>query len=454
MEEKPVQLVDNTNEQDETNEHEQNKKVEALKKDAHKMAASTLHDLVDNYGYVKDLAEFYTSKYETGVVYAELIDFNKDGVNELFVLLKGSSYIPSPMPHRETDGYSIEIWGHNTEAYVPIYTRNVAIDNCSACDLSVGLIEFEDGTYGYYESTVQTLHGNTFNEETIYFIGSILEFEKNVFKSTNSSTKLYEINGETIAEETFITKRALYNGNVKPIIESDSGTKSFAFIGDSSAGIVAAIYDQVADAFDNINELGTEVESWTVQEESERVLQIFDVRADSARYANQMVAYVILYENVEADLPAQNIFTVVSEEVIANKVEEVFGVKLDTSKLMLPKPTDDITNHLVAYENGAFYIVPTDYPSKTVIRTVKQAWKVANDSYYMVVSDIELDRSGYYEEIDRFMNDSIETWPIEARKWAVSDVRRYLLVKMVDGRPTVKYIGGFPLTLDEIQLLS
>lgn len=464
FEDKPNQLEENANEQSETNENEQihDENIKALKIDAHKMAASTLRDIVDYYGYLHDLAEFYTNKYETGVVYAELIDLNKDGVDELFVLLKGSSYIPSPMPHRETDDYSIEIWGHNGESYVPIYTRNVPIDNCSDCDLSVGLIEFKDGTYGYYESTVQTAHGTTFNEETIYFIGSIIELEKTVFKSTNSTMNSYEIDGESIAEEEFIAQRERYNGNVKPIIESDFGTKSFAFKGDSSARIVANIYDQVTHVFDNINDIGTEIEPWTVQDQSERVLQLFDVRTDSPHYMNQMVAYVILYEGIEADLPMHDIFSVVSEGVVAQKVEEVFGIVLDTSKLTLPKPSDDITNYLVAYDDGAFYIVPTDFSSPKVIRTVEEAWEVADDTYYMVVSDNEfyemayytVDEGATYEEIDSFLSKPIETWPEEARKAAVSNVRRYLLVKMVDGRATIKYIGGYPLSLDEIQRFS
>ena len=452
------QLVENENEQGESNggEREQDDNIEELQVEAHIMAAYTLQELVRDYGYVPDLTEFYISNYEFGVVYAELVDFNQDGADELFVIVKGSSYLPSSLDYRETDGYFIEIWGTSGESYLPIYSRNVAMDECSACDLSVGLIEFKDGTYGYYESTAQTAQGTTVSEETIYFIGSTFNFETTVFKS---GTGGYEIDGESIAEEAFTAQRELYNGNVKPIIESNFGTKSFVFDGDSSAGIVANIYDQVAYAFDDIAEFGTEVEPWTVQAESERVLNLFDVRTDSPDYFDRMVEYVILYEDVEADLPSHDIFLVVSESTIADKVEDVFGVALDTSKLTLPKPSEDIINHLVAYEDGAFYIVPTGFSMTTIIRTVEKAWEVADDTYYMIVSDIEFDEFAYYnvnedasyEEIDSFLYEPIETWPIEARKWAVSDVRRYLLVQMVDGRATIKFIGGYPLSIEEIQ---
>ena len=460
--EDPGQLVDHENEQGESDgdETEQDNNIEDLQVEAHVMAGYTLQELVDYYGYVPDLTEFYINQYEFGVVYAKLIDFNQDGVDELFVIVKGNSYLSSSLSHRETDGYFIEIWGDVGESYLPFYSRTVEMDECSACDLSVGFVEFKDGSYGYYESTTQTAQGTTVNEETIYFIeGEYANFEQTIFKRTHSGKVSYEIDGESIAEEEFNAQRELYNGYLKPIIESTFGKKSFAFEGDSSASIVADIYDQVAYAFDDIGEIGTEVDPWTVQAESERVLNLFDVRTDSPYYFDRMVEYVILYEDVEADLPSHDIFLVVSEGVVAQKVEEVFGVALDTSQLTLPRPSEDITNHLVAYEDGAFYIVPTDFDTPIVIRTVEKAWEVADDTYYMIVSDIEFDAFGYYtvdedasyEEIDSFLYEPIETWPIEARKWAVSDVRRYLLVKVVDGRATVKYIGGYPLSIEEIR---
>ena len=456
VEEEPDQLIDK-HEQGET---KGNEAIGDIKVEAHQMAAYTLQELVNNYGYVPDLTEFYSSKYTMGIVYTELVDFNQDGADELFVLLKGSSYLPSSVPLRETDDYVIEIWGINGESYSSIYTRTVAMDDCSACDLSVGLIELKDGSYGYYESTAQTAQGTTINEETIYVIGTKdAQFEKTVFKSTHNGADSYEIDGEAIAEEAFTAQRELYNGNVKPIIESDFGTKSFAFEADSSASLVATIYDQVAYAFDDIGEIGTEVEPTTVQAASERVLNLFNVRADSPTDFNQMISYVILYEDIEADLPSHDIFFVVSEGAVAEKVEEVFGVTLDTSELTLPQLSDDLTNQIIAYEDGAFYIVPTDYNSLTVIRTVEKAWEVADDTFYMIVSDIEFDEMSYYtgdvdissEEMDRFLSEPIEKWPEEARKWTVSDVRRYLLVKMVDGDATIKYIGGYPLSTEEIQ---
>ena len=464
-EEEPNQVVDDTNEDGNTAvddlDHDAN--IEILKTEAHKMATTTLRDIIDTYGYAKDFAEFYANMYETGIVYAELIDFNQDGVDELFVLLKGSSYIPSVLAHRQTDNYSIEIWGHNGDSYTPFYSRNVKMDDCSACDLSVGLIEFKDGTYGYYESSTQTAQGTTVSEETIHFVSSILDFEKTVFTATQDSNggEHYKVDGESIGEEAFITQRELYNGNALPVIESFFGSKSFAFEGDSSAGIVANLFDKVAYVFDDISEIGTEVEPSIVQTAAERVIQIGNLQLDHPEFAEQAITYVILYEDVEADLPPYEFFTVVSEDAVAAKVEEVFGVTLVTSNLSFPKPSDDITNHIVAYEDGAFYIVPTDFSRKNVVRTVEKAWAVTDDTYYIVLSDIEFDAMGYYTvaedgngDLDQFLKKPLEEWPNETRKWAVSDVRRYLVIKMVDGRPTFKYIGSYPLSIEEIQRLS
>ena len=426
-------------------------------KESHLMAGYTLSNIVDSYGYVSDLADFYLSEYDSGLVYAKLIDFNKDGIDELFVLLKANTYISSSMSHRETDGYVIEIWGDDGESYSPFYARTVEIDKCSACDLSVGFLEFDDGSYGYYESSAQAVQGTTYSNETIYYMKDYTSFEKTVFKSAYNEKVTYEIDGEALEEEEFKGQRELYNGTDIPIIEGYFGTKSFVHGADSSAAVVKAIFEQIEYAFDDAGADATKVDPASVQAYAERVLTINHLRTNSAHDMERMITYVILYEDVEADLPSYDYFLVISEQAIAAKVKEVFGVELDLSETNLPDPDDDIGFFLVGYRDGAFYITPTGFNSPKVIRTVEKAWEVAEDTYYMTVSDIEFDVMTYYtasdaadEEMNLFIDQPITKWPAEARKNAVSDIRRYILVKLVDGQPTVKYIGYSPLTMDEI----
>jgi hypothetical protein len=427
-------------------------------KESHLMAGYTLSNIVDTYGYVSDLADFYLSKYDAGLVYAKLVDFNKDGIDELFVLFKANTYISSSMSHRETGGYVIEIWGDDGESYSPFYARTVEIDKCSACDLSVGFLEFDDGSYGYYESSAQAVQGTTYSNETIYYMKDYTSFEKTVFKSAYNEKITYEIDGEALEEEEFKAQRELYNGTDIPIIEGYFGTKSFVHGAESSAAIVNAIYKEIDYAFNDVGADAAKVDPASVQAYAERILKIDHVRANSAHYMEQMITYAILYEGLEADLPSYKYFLAVSEQAVAAKVKEVFGVELDLSETNLPDPDDDVGFFLISYRDGAFYITPTDFYSPTVIRrTVEKAWKVEEDMYYMVVSDIKFDLMTYstasdaaYEEMNHFIDQPITKWPAEARKNAVSDIRRYILVKLVDGQPTVKYIGYSPLTMDEI----
>ena len=451
----PVELGKDENEvrQEETKIGKTKEITDELKA-SHRMAGYKLMDIIDTYGYVPDLADFYLSEYDHGLVYAKLVDFNKDGKDELFVLFKAM-----PMLYPETDGYIIEIWGGGFEdGYMPFYSRTIEIDECSACDLSVGLIEFKDGSYGYYESSAQTAQGTTFSNETIYFMKDADSYfdETVVFTSMHNESSTYEVNGEAVEEEEFGARRELYNGTDIPIIKGDFGRKSFVHGAKSSAAVVKAIFEEIDYAFDSAGDDETKVDPASVQAYAERVLYLNDVRANHPHYMRKMLEYVLLYEDLQADLHYTDYFLTISEQAVAEKVKEVFGVELDLSVMIIQDP-EDMSDSLFDYRDGTFYILPTDFALPVVIRTVEKAWEVAEDMYYMVVSDIAFDEMAYdnveltpVDKVD-FLYEPITKWPVEARKYAVSDIRRYLLVKVVNGQPTVKYIGNWPLTMDDIK---
>lgn len=428
---------------------------EERKADADFMAASTLFELERMFGYLPDYTDFYENEYNTGIAYAQLVDFNQDKINELVVLYKWTGVYDS----YEEDKYIMAIYGDTGESYTTIYERDIPIDECMACDLSLGLIEFKDGTYGFYESAVQTAQGVTFSNETIYFVTD--EFnrtDKTLFTAAYGETTTYEIDGEEIAEEEFEAQRELYNGNVTPILDSYFGTKSFAFELGSSAQRVAAILDEVMYVYGDINEIGEEIDAATVQSFVERGANAEYIDTNVYEHQLRMISYVMLYEDLEADLPSYEYYTVMSEQLVRDKVQEVFGVDLDLSNLYIPDPfEEDVVNvnRLYGYHDQAFYIVPTDFNSETIIRTAERAWKIGEDLYYIEVSDIQFDDMGYwdtsYEVIDGFINQPYEQWPMEAKKWAVSGVRNYLLVQLVDGSPRLKVVNSGPMFIDLIK---
>ena len=115
--------------------------------------------------------EFYAIDYATGVTYAELIDFNHDGTEELALIVGDSAKVDPSVSHTGGDAYRLEVWalrdtfvdcvftgtpvwGDSDYVSFPMYLAN------SASDPSV--IVQGGGAPGYEENTFHAYDGDSF----------------------------------------------------------------------------------------------------------------------------------------------------------------------------------------------------------------------------------------------------------------------------------------------------
>jgi len=73
-----------------------------------------LSEAVETIGYTYDMQTFAENEYNQGVLYSELIDFDNDGVQEVYAFMKGVDYPLSAYTHRNKDNYIQEVWTGNT----------------------------------------------------------------------------------------------------------------------------------------------------------------------------------------------------------------------------------------------------------------------------------------------------------------------------------------------------
>ena len=212
--------------------------------------------------------------------------------------------------------------------------------------------------------------------------------------------------------------------------------------------------------FDHAEEItaaGEEIEASTIQETVDSLLNLSSLDINQPSEMEHRLLYIIYYEGFDTDRPSFDIYAGVSEEQVAKKYQRLFGEPLDLKNIELPRPNEEEYS-ILAYENGVFYILPTDYYGATVIRNIKQAIKLPNDMYYVEVRDLE-----FYDYMYTFVNDFEPTktesflerpykeWPKEMRMYSKSNIPRYLVLKMAGDTLTFRYIGYKPLTLEEIQ---
>ena len=413
-----------------------------------------LNELAKSYGFLFDEIDFYEGDFELGIAYATVVDFNDDGVEELVTLHKGGAFFESPYKHRETDDYVLEIFGSDLKEPKEIHVQIITVENND--DISIGLVERKDGTTSYYERTKQNAQGEDVETTIYYEMEQAGSFNKKTFTAIQSKERAYKIDDNDVDEATYKKERAKYDGKDKPIVKSEDGKSAFAFQETSSGQMVADILTQF-DHAEEITAAGEEIEASTIQETVDSLLNLSTLDINQPSEMEHRLLYIIYYEGFDTDRPSFDIYAGVSEEQVAKKYQRLFGEPLDLKNIELPRPNEEEYS-ILAYENGVFYILPTDYYGATVIRNIKQATKLPNDLYYVEVRDLE-----FYDYMYTFVNDfeppktesflerPYKEWPKEMRMYSKSNIPRYLVLKMADDALTFRYIGYKPLTLEEIQ---
>ena len=414
-----------------------------------------LTELAKTYGFLFDEIDFYEADFEIGIAYATLVDFNDDGVEELITLHKGGEFFDTPYQHRLTDDYVLEIFGSDLKEPKEIHIQNIPVQDND--DLSLGLVSLKDGTTAYYERTVQKEQGTKVETTIYYAMEHAGSFNQKTFTATQSKEKTFKIDDKEVDEATYKQELAKYDGKDKPIIQSESGQSSFAFQETSSGQMVADILAHFDQQTKEIVAAGEEVEASTIQEAIEKIIDLPSLDINNPSEMEQRLTYIIFYQGFDPDRPSFDIFAGVSEEQIADKYHKLFGVPLDIKDAALPTPSAD-EFPIIAYEDGVFYILPTDYYGATVIRTIKRATKLPSDLYYVEVRDLEFHDYIYtlvegYEQtkVDEFLDRPYEEWPKEMRAYTKSNIPRYIVLKMVDDALTFRHIGYKPLALEQIQ---
>jgi len=129
-----------------------------------------LSEAVETIGYTYDMQTFAENEYNQGVLYSELIDFDNDGVQEVYAFMKGVDYPLSAYTHRNKDNYIQEVWTGNANGESAILSFSSEVDQlvCSACDMNVSLVKGQDGRTFIKMFSNQTSQGTTVDKIWIY----------------------------------------------------------------------------------------------------------------------------------------------------------------------------------------------------------------------------------------------------------------------------------------------
>lgn len=451
-----VGCTDKENKETDVKENAQEEKVQKEINENNENIAKVLKEIRDTYGFIGDKKGFYDNEeWDIGFIHGQIFDFNNDNSKELAVLFKPSDFHETSLSHRKTNDYVFELWGNRDNTYQLLYYKTIPKDSCSACDLSIGLMEYKEGNYGIVLSSNHMIEGHNYTTEEHHFMTTPGNLDTMVFDSvTGFEQPIFKIDDEEVESEFFETKHEQYNGDLQYWIESGAGEKEFAINRDSSGQTFQNLMKEIQPD-EEID--GKSVDSSGLNKPAQRILDITDIDIHDPKSMQSMVEQVVLFEGLDTFKNVEGYFGTLSTEEVGEVFEKLYGVPLDLTNAEL-EPFRENNSAIVSYKDSKFYVPATDLQYLRVMRTIEKAWEISDQTYYLVLNDTIFDEQQYYFEtngdegkINQLLKQPVKNWPEDARKLAKSNIRKYMVIHLNGDDVVVRYLKYDPLTNEQLK---
>ena len=420
-----------------------------------------LEQIAQRLGTMPNNTSYYSHGF--GLVHADLIDLNQDGQNEMYVLLKGSPYFEEGLSHRNQGSYIFEIWAANDKAEEAqlLFNEAINLESSYASDLSISFVKSNDGELFVKSNHFQISEGTNYDESTYYAYRNG-KFDR-VLESYQAYGEIDEQRLDTaqVDLKTFEAKMKEYEGEETFVVESSAGEKTFGFDTANISEQIGNVFTALTEGFNTLLTDGEDASSEDFEQIQTGMKDYTFYRTMDKRDASTYTSVInglILYRKVEQDGGNLDYFAGYTEAQIAEKMKQLFDIDLDVTKLSLPSPNNPSQKELLHYENGVFYMPPTDGYGDFTMRDVTAAKKVADHTYLVTFTDAFFDLMGYHDANDesqfdpsKFKNTPITEWPEDTQEFITTGIPSYAVVKLVDGIMQLHYMGYRNLTGQELK---
>lgn len=430
------------------------------KKGLNEKYSKLLIELIESYGIVPKNLEYYQGLgHLWGVVHSELIDFNGDGQQELYVLLKSSEYLTDEYAHRNQDGYIEEVWGIVDGDLTRLWDYMYTYDSSTASDLALTIVKRNDGTAAIRHSSAMARQGISYSFNEYYTMqNNKIAFANNFYdeKILDTNEQNYYVNDKAVDPQTYEAEFAKYDGQEIPIFTSEVGTKEFVLdLSNPTEQIAQLIYSLTKDINTALYE-NEEVKNERLEQSIIQFKEFGNIdKRDPSTYEN-MVASLVFNGLIENSGATRFFGEGYTEEAVRNKVRKYFDVDVVIANLGLPTETDPSSFSWLYYVDGKIQVPATDYYSTTTGRTIDKIVQLSDNLYYAKVNDYIFDNMYHSIETDidfdtaPYENKLMEVWPDHTKPYLESGLPKYLVLKEKDGNVQLLYQGYLNLKDDEL----
>ena len=445
---------------EETRQQEEQSTVSESQLASNQQLGEVLEQTIQRVGTMPNNVTYYSHGF--GLVHADLIDLDQDGQNEMYVLLKGTPYFEDPLAHRNQDSYIFEIWAANdkeNEAQL-VFNEAINVESSYDSDFSISFVKSNSGEL-FVKSNHFQISDRTNYDESTYYAYRDGKFDR-VLESYQAYGKMNEqqLDMAEVDLQTFEATMKEYEGEETFVVESNAGKKAFGFDTANIYKQIGHIFTALTEDFNTLLADGEDASSEDFEQIQKSMKDYAFYRTLDKRDASTYTSLInglILYGKVEQDGGNVDYFAGYTENQVAEKMKQLFNIDLDVTKLSLPSPNNPSQTKLLHYENGVFYIPPTDSYDDFTVRDVTAAKKVADYTYLVTFTDAFFDSMAYHDanyesqfDPGAFENTPITEWPEDTQEFITMGIPSYAVVKLTDGMMQLHYIGYRNLTEQEL----
>lgn len=448
--------------------------------------SNELVQLISDYGIRPDAQIINNDQNRTGIVYAELVDFDADGQKELYVFTKAMR-VKEQWGEDDTeifDNYYIhEVWKAAPDYAVRVFSEEIDATYCESCGTEVKLSEKEDGTWRLQVANAEySDDGN----------GAVFRTVEHELQGNGMVPKVFEletagdtfiIDGEVVEEQQYRDELASVEGSESIILTNTIGQMDFAFDGaaendgitNSSAVVVSNVLEQLHEGMNTLAQTGTTAnkeEVLTYIETFNDMGRMLDdtniVDIQNTAFHNEMLGYLL--KNciwlTESDLPDDELaaemgYLAYSFDLVNAEHEKLYGIPIDLSEITYEEPEYGAMGPTI-YKDGVFYVIVSELASPIRIHDIEGAYEIGPNTYYIeaTVREFEwLDYHGsltYEQQFERPDYDSLmhnedpENWPFEIRRFAITGLKRYAVIQVNGDDLVLRYYHYVPISDEEL----
>lgn len=421
-------------------------KVQQQTDDYRQDYAHVLSRYMEDYGMLGYAPVEFFDEYNIGLLHAELLDFNQDGFDELYIVYKDADYKGG------INGYVQEVWS-TTDAAQPakqLVKKQLQFHEEYEADIvpnGIGYVTLADGQIALRETAMDLIGQMPHEDHALFTLqnGQFELYERYTLNALDNWT--YEKSGSEITEEEYETSLDALATNTTWIIEDSLGPDLiYPMNMVEEMNELNTLQQQLTDTLQAELVAVASVFAQADEQQLQAILEKYSYlrKLDMTKDTARSLAVYYIFTNQLKSTQNEEYLLVYDVAQIIEKAKDEFGVALVANDFDVMNTPP---NESLYYEEGQIVSSIFDGFSFEEQNELKRAKLLRDGVYYVEYENISIDIYGdFLTEQD--LQTPITQWSSDKLQAVTNHGLQYVVVNLEEGN--LLYKSSKPLYEDEL----